>query len=89
MLNPVEKISFLEKYLNEIQDNYADSFKTDISIYIGEFDLQNSNLIFLNHLSTREEIENWVNKLTSRIVLKYNEESEQLNDFIFDYIELG
>lgn len=89
MLSLVEKISYLESCLNEIQDNYADSFKTDISIYFGNFDLQNSNLIFLNNLSSKEEIENWVNKLTSRIVLKYNEESEELNDFIFDYIELG
>ena len=89
MLSLTEKISYLENCLNETQDNYADSFKTDISTYLGDFDFQNSNLNFLNNLSSKEEIENWINKLTSRIVLKYNEESDQLNDFIFDYIELG
>ena len=56
MLSLIEKISFLESYLDEIQDNYADSFKTDILMCLGEFDLQNSNLLFLNNLSSEEKI---------------------------------
>ncbi len=89
MLNPIEKISLLENCLNETETNYADSFKNDISIYLGSFDIQNSNLNFLNNLSSKAEIENWVSKLTSRIVLKYNQECEQLSEFIFDYITNG
>jgi len=38
---------------------------------------------------TFEEIENWITKLTSRIVLKFDEESERINDFIADYVALG
>jgi len=32
------------------------------------------------------EIEDWVDRLTSRIVLKFDEDTEQLNDFITDYL---
>lgn len=67
----------------QIDDNYADSFKTDITLFLGQFETQNSNLIFLNNLSSNIEIENWVNNLTSKIVLKFNEDEEQLSDFIF------
>lgn len=83
MLSLVDKITILENFLSQNDDNYADSFKTDISIILGEFETQNSNLNFLKNLSSKEEIENWVNKLTSRIVLKFNEDEEQLSDFIF------
>lgn len=80
------KISLLENYLNDIQDNFADSFKTDICFYICDFNNENSKLNFLNHFSSQGEIENWVNTLTSRIVMKYDNENEQLSDFIYDYI---
>ena len=76
MLNFADKISILENYLLQINDNYADSFKTDIALFLGEFDNKNSNLNFLNNLSSK--IENWINNLISKIVLK-----EQLSDFIF------
>jgi len=83
MLSFTDKISILENYLLQINDNYADSFKTDITLFLGEFETQNSNLNFLNNLSSEIEIENWVNSLTSKIVLKFNEDEEQLSDFIF------
>ena len=83
MLSLVDKMTILENYLSQNDDNYTDTFKTDISIFLGEFEIQNSNLNFLKNLSSKEEIENWVNKLTSRIVLKFNEDEEQLSDFIF------
>ena len=44
---------------------------------------------FLNNFKTYIEIEDWVDKLTSRIVLKFEEENEQLQDFIYDYIKNG
>lgn len=83
MLSLVDKIKILENYLFLINDNYADSFKTDIGLFLGEFETQNSKLNFLNNLSSNIEIENWVNNLTSKIVLKFNEGEEQLSDFIF------
>lgn len=83
MLSFLDKTTILDNYLSQNDDNYADSFKTDISIFLGEFEIQNSNLNFLKNLSSKEEIENWVNKLTSKIVLKFNENEEQLSDFIF------
>ena len=87
MLN--DKISYLENYLNKIEDNYAESFKADIAIYIDDFHLNNSRLYFLNNLNSNKEIENWVQILISRIVMKFDIECESLNDFIFDYCENG
>ena len=89
MLSLDEKISILENYLNKIKDNYAESFKTDIAFYLGDFNNDNNNFIFLNKLSSKVEIENCVDKLTSRIVLKFDKENEQLSDFIYDYFKLG
>lgn len=86
MLNHDSKISFLENCLIQAADNYADSFKTDIALFLGDFTNHNPRLNFLNKLSTEEEIVIWVNHLTSRIVLKFDDESEQLNDFIHEYI---
>lgn len=85
----IEKILFLKKQLENIQNNYADSFKTDIHFLMAEFNLSNPIFNFLIHLESKEEIINWINKLTSRIVMKFDEETETINDFIYDYIELG
>lgn len=85
MLSLTDKIYYLENYLNKSQDNYADSFKTDILFFFDEFEETNSRLSFLNNLNTYNEIEDWVNRLTSKIVLKFDEKSEQINDFILNY----
>lgn len=34
-------------------------------------------------VKSKEEIKNWVDNLTSKIVIKFNEDEEQLSDFIF------
>ena len=60
-----------------------------IYILIGDFDSSNSIFKFLNNLDSKEEITNWIGKLTSRIVMKFDEDTETINDFIYDYIELG
>ena len=87
MLTPIDKISYLESFLNEVQDNYADSFKTDIIIYFGDFKVSNQKFEFINTLNSKLEIENWVNKLTSRIVMKFESETDQMGDFIYDYLK--
>jgi len=89
MLNFQNKINYLKEILEEKERNYADSFKNDLFIFIGDFAQSNSNLLFLKRMNSKVEIDNWINRLTSRIVLKFDEESETINDFIYDYIENG
>lgn len=83
-----EKIKILEEYLGEVE-TYADSFKYDIMIWLGDLTSENPNLNFLKTLRNEDEIKNWVDKLTSRIVMKYDGEFDQLSDFISDYVEWG
>jgi|TARA_B110000240_G_C13374334_1_gene399627 hypothetical protein len=47
--------------------------------------MENSLLFFLNNLTSFHEITDWRERLTSRIVFKFNEENENIKDFI----ELG
>jgi len=89
MLSFEEKIIYLENSLNKTEENYADSFKEDIICFIEEFYVKNERLQFLNYLVSFEEIDYWIEKLSSRIVLKFDYESEQINDFIYDFIENG
>lgn len=89
MLTFQEKISYLEISLNKIEENFADSFKTEILFFIDDFNIKNECLQFLNNLVSFIEIDNWIEKLTSRIVLKFDEESEQINEFIADFIKNG
>jgi len=85
MLSLAEKISYLEKSLNRTDKNYADSFKCDIIFFFGDFDLENNLFAFLSKLESFDEIENWISKLTARTVMKFDEEHEQMNDFIYNY----
>ncbi|MFA5557581.1 MAG: hypothetical protein WDA29_10865 [Flavobacteriaceae bacterium] len=84
MLNFAEKIEILKEYLSEIKDNYADSLKTDIILYFNDFeDVNSEDFKFLSELKSKEDIYKWVDKLTSKIVMKFNEDEEQISDFIF------
>lgn len=84
MLNFAEKIEILKEYLSEIKDNYADSFKTDIMLYFNNFeDFNSEDFKFLSELKSKEDIYKWIDKLTSKIVMKFNEDEEQISDFIF------
>jgi len=89
MLSLNEKIQHLENYLSQPNENYADSFKEDIAMLIDDFTDQNKLLSFLNNLNSLEEIENWADNLCSRIILKFDSEGEEINDFIYDYIQFG
>uniref|UniRef100_UPI001ED97D20 hypothetical protein n=1 Tax=Flavobacterium sp. UGB4466 TaxID=2730889 RepID=UPI001ED97D20 len=84
MLSFNKKVRHLESYLLQAHENYADSFKEDIVMFIDDFSDQNELLSFLNNIDSFEEIENWVDKLCSRIVLKFDSEGEEINDFIYD-----
>ena len=87
MLNFEDKISYLAKSLGKSEENYADSFRIEIIFFIGEFNAQNTLLSFLENIDSSSEIENWINKLTSRIVMK--EDDLAVNEIISDYFELG
>jgi hypothetical protein len=85
-----EKIDYLEQLLNQEEQNYADSFKSDIIIFFeDDFSQENSELLFLENLNAKRDIENWIDKLTSRFVMKFDSEYETENDFIYDYLENG
>lgn len=88
MLSFDQKIKLLHKYLL-IEETFADSYKCDIMIWLGELTPENANLDFLKTLANEEDIKKWVYKLTSRIVMKYDEEFDQLSDLISDYVEMG
>ena len=64
---------------------YADRLKTKVLIFIDNFNMENSLLFFLNNLTSFYEITDWRERLTSRIAFKFNEENENIKDFI----ELG
>ena len=86
----LKKIECLEQLLNKTGENYADTFKADITMFFDDdFSEENSQLHFLDNLSSKQEIENWIEKLTSRFVMKFDSEFETENDFIYDYLENG
>jgi len=89
MLTLNEKIQHLENYLSQPNKNYADSFKEDIVMFIDDFTGQNKILSFLHNIDSLEKIENWVDNLCCRIVLKFDSEGEEINDFIYDYLQFG
>lgn len=89
MLNLIDKIIIFQNYL-DIEENYADSFKTDISFFFSDyFSEENQELYFLSNLHTKQEIENWIEKLISRFVMKFDSEGETEQDFICDYLQNG
>ena len=86
----LEKIEYLEQLLHQTEENYADTFKADITMFFDDnFSEENSQLLFLDNLNSKQEIENWVEKLTSRFVMKFDSGFETENDFIYDYLENG
>ncbi|MFV8347603.1 hypothetical protein [Flavobacterium sp. ZB4P13] len=86
----LEKIEYLEQLLNQTEENYADTFKADITMFFDDdFSEENSQLQFLDNLSSKQEIENWIEKLTSRFVIKFDSGFETETDFIYDYLENG
>lgn len=87
MLSKIEKIQYFKDYLEINPASYAEEFRTDILIFFYyQFDEHNSLLKFLDYLTSQTEIAEWIDKLVSRIVMKFDEEHEQIGDFIYEYI---
>lgn len=84
-----QKIKILENYLIRPPENYRDSFKTDIYLFFNEdFTSDNQLLGFLDSFIEQTEIENWVDLVTSQILLKFDEDDETVGDFIGEYLEV-
>ena len=84
----LKKIEYIKQLLSQTEENYADTFKADITMFFDDdFSEENSQLQFLDNLSSKQEIENWIEKLTSRFVIKFNSGFETENDFTFYYLE--
>lgn len=88
MLSLDEKIHLLQRYLF-IEETFADSYKGEICCIIGDFERENPMLAFLDRLPNEEAIFQFIDRFTSRIVMKYDPESESLGDFFWDYVENG
>lgn len=62
----------------------------DVIIFFeDDFSEKNPQLLFLENLNSKQEIESWISKLTSRFVMKFDLEFQTENDFIYDYLENG
>lgn len=85
-----EKIQVLEACLAQRPVNYRDEFKTDIYLFFNEdFSTDNLLLKFLESFNEQNEIETWVDLVTSQIVLKFDKEFEQIGDFIGEFLEIN
>ena len=70
MVSFQEKIIYFENSLNKTEGNYYDNCKQDILIFIDDFSIKNERLKFLNNFVSFTEIDNWLEKLLSRIGTK-------------------
>ncbi len=82
MLNFKEKQKIFISILEQNEFSYADGYNAFISI-----SAENHQYIFLKQLSSEKDIEYWIVKLKSRIVLK--EDLAPIDDIIDDYISCG
>lgn len=84
MLSLNNKINILKKYLYNFGDSYFDSWKTDIIFFFNNFNnYEDSKFHFLKKYNSEKEIIKGVENLISKIILKFDENEEQLSDFIF------
>jgi hypothetical protein len=82
MFTTIQKIKYLEEYLHAEKQCYADRFKADVLAYFTDFKVGNPQLSFLKTLKTKNDIEDWVDNLTSRMVFMYDDELGTASDFI-------
>lgn len=87
MMNLNRKLLILKNILHEVPVNYADSFKEDIRLRLEGYGPERLEELFLCVLHDDESIRNWVDKLTSRIVM--HEDEGDVNEIIQDYILCG
>jgi hypothetical protein len=91
---------FVALFFIGIREIYPDSFRQLLVLYflavhlagmemggkIRILEAGNPMLAFLEKLTDSEAIHNNIDRLTSRIVIKFDPESESLGDFFWDYL---
>lgn len=82
MLSQKNKILFLEEYLNEKNDNYADVIKNEINFIL--FDLGNYNFDFLEKAETKNDIRQKIDFIVSKIIL--HEHEDGFNSILEKYV---
>jgi hypothetical protein len=81
MLSKNEKIAAFEAFLAVRYESYGDVMRDEIKNYYAE---NESELSFLDKLKTKEEIENKINFVVSKMILHEHEDS--LQNIIENYI---
>jgi hypothetical protein len=81
MLSLENKIEFLEQYLEIKNDSYNDQMKEEIYFHLFE---NRNEFEFLNKLKSKEEIENKIDFLISKMIM--HEHEEGLEIIIDNYI---
>ncbi len=79
MLSLNKKIKIFKSILNQEEVSYADSFNGLIFIFS-----QNSDFQFLEKLNSKSDIENWIKRLKSIIVMR--EDDATFEDILDEYI---
>ncbi|PHQ90781.1 MAG: hypothetical protein COB42_04585 [Sulfurimonas sp.] len=82
MLSFQEKIDMYDNIIGQESKNYADSFNGCLEILADNYEYK-----FLLELDTFNDIEYWIDKLKSRLVVK--EDLDSLEDIMDDYIACG
>ena len=86
MLNINNKIKYFEQILSFKNGSYADSIKDEVYSYYFEMigdSTDTENFSFLNILSNKEEIDNKVNYIVSKIIM--HEHHAGIEDLILEY----
>lgn len=87
MLSSAQKLEILNGILSKPGNSYADSFYNDITYCIESLDSSTMENQILQKINNHQECSEWLQKLTSRIVL--HEHEDGINEIIFDYIFCG
>lgn len=85
MLSKTEKIQKLKDYLCTKNDSYADTFKGDILDFLSNYEEDSAVYDFLYELKSESDIKVWVNNVLSHIVMKFDEQFEDISDFIHQF----
>jgi hypothetical protein len=85
MLNKTEKIRKLKDYLLVNNGSYADDFKSDILDFLSNHTDDDVLYNFLDELKNESDIKQWVNNVLSHIVMKFDEQFENISDFIYEF----
>lgn len=94
MKTRTEKYLYLISFLEKENNDYYDFFKEDILLFlenrIDDEQLcdENINLTFLDLCQNYKDIENWVNLVCHYLVMKYNEEDNDIEDIIDNFCSL-